>query len=286
MPEDKMDDPSDAILPSIKEEELVPWFQSTGYRIVYHKGRYWKEIVRGFYQPLHWMARLTDEQATKPTPFCWGFQASLSEQAAKAANASMPLVMLPNLSTYDIISLKPTRRYHLRKCYKNVQIVRLRGISILREQGYNVYVSSTLRTGYGKIIDKPDYLNGLTAFFDLKKSLVLAGLISGKLGGYVTGYAVDGISYIDRVVLATEALKTNIGSGLIFEFAQASRRSHQIREMVHGLHTPEDKPLMTYKEGIGFVIKQVPAITHMFPLVETFIRRKYPYKYYRLTGHF
>jgi hypothetical protein len=282
--EDEMEDVSQATLPPLTEEEYASWHCAHGFRVISHAGRWWKQTSPGFFQSLHWMARLTAEQATRPTPFCWGFQTTLSQQAAAIANASMPLHVLPNLSTYDLDSLNSKRRYNLRKCLRRVHLVRLTGLSLLREQGYEVYVSSTLRTGYGAVKTKEHYILDLERLLIPGKSLILVGFIGDKLGGYVTGHAIDDAAYLDNVVIATEALPTSIGSGLVFEFTQACRSSSQVRELIYGLHTPEREPLLTFKEGMGFVSKHVPALVHILPPIAKFLSWKYPYKYYRLTG--
>jgi hypothetical protein len=106
----------------------------------------------------------------------------------------------------------------------------------------------------------------------LSLAAVLAGrpahdrLIDGRLGGYVIGLAVDSIAYLDDVTISTEAMSSYIGIGLHFEFAQAWRRPG-IKMLVHSLHSREDVPLCTFKEGMGFAVKQVPAKVRINPLM-------------------
>ncbi|MBX9252849.1 hypothetical protein H1Q63_02360 [Desmonostoc muscorum CCALA 125] len=267
------------------EEECADWYRKRGTHVIRHRDRYWKETVRGFYQPLHWLARLSAQEANSPTLLSWGFQATLSEVDATAANASMPIHWLPNLENYDFQSLTSNRRNHLRKCYKQVNIVQLDKSTLLQQQGYEVFLSALKRTAHRQILSKKDYLAGVADYVVPEKQLILAGLNGDELLGYVTGYAVNSIAYIDEVIIATEALPTNIGTGLLFEFAQVCRRSGLIRELVNGLHSREDEKLCVFKEGMGFQVKHIPAKVQMNPIIEQFIQWRYPDKYYRLVGH-
>ncbi|MHC0062273.1 hypothetical protein ACWATR_05000 [Nostoc sp. UIC 10890] len=274
-----------AVLTSMTEEECADWYSKQGTHVIRHRDRYWKETSRGFYQPLHWLARLSAEEANSPTPLSWGFQTTLSEVDATSANASMPIHWLPNLQNYDLQSLTSNRRNHLRRCYKRVKIVQLNELTLLQEQGYEVFFSALKRTAYRQIPSKKDYLTRLANYVAPERRLILAGLNGTDLCGYVTGYAVNGIAYIDEVVIATEALSTNIGTGLLFEFAQVCRRSGLIRELVNGLHSREDEKLCIFKEGMGFQVKHIPAKVQINPIIEQFIHWRYPHKYYRLVGH-
>ncbi len=277
-------DVSEAVLTSMTEEEFANWRREQGAHVACHRGRYWEEIRPGFYQPIHWMARLSAEQATRPAPLSWGFRATLCEDEA-AANGSMPVHLLSDVEDYDLQSLPSTRRRHIRKCHKRVKIVELTSPALLQEQGYEVLLSAVTRTGYGKLPSRKDYLAGLADYITPGRRLVLAGLIGDKLGGYFTGYAVSGTAYMEDTIIATEALSTDMSSGLQFEFVQVCRRSGEIREIVSGQHSPEDSGLCAFKEEMGFPVKHVPTKVRMNPIMGKFIRWCRPHVYYRLTGH-
>ncbi len=279
---------TEAVLTSMTEEEFASYHRQQGIEVILHRGRYWKETVFGFYQPLHWMARLTAEQATCPGPgWQWGCQCSLHEEHAGAANGSMPVHLLSNLEGYDGQNLSSNRRNHLRRCRQRAKIVQLIGTELLLEQGYEVYRSALLRTNYRKPLSQEEYLTNLTAEQNntyKQKWLVLAGLSGDKLGGYLSGYAVNGTAYIQDVYIATEALSTYMGTGLVFEFVQASRRSGEIQEVVYGQHSREAPALCTFKQGMKFPVKHIPVQVQMNPILAKIMRWRYPHKYYRLTG--
>lgn len=60
-------DVSEAVLTSMTEAEFANWQRQEGIRVIQHRGRYWKETVFGFWEPLHWIARLSEREATSPS---------------------------------------------------------------------------------------------------------------------------------------------------------------------------------------------------------------------------
>ena len=87
---------SEAVIIPISIEELADMRRGQGARIIAHNGCYWEEIKRGFYQPVHLLARLNIEQATPPAQFCWGYRAALSDDYASNANGTIPVHLLTN----------------------------------------------------------------------------------------------------------------------------------------------------------------------------------------------
>jgi hypothetical protein len=274
----------ESIVPVVGEEELAEKLRRDGERVVVHRGRCWAETRPGFYRPVNWLARLSTEEATWPTVWCWGFHACLTASDARHANAAFPVHLVSDLDTFDEERLASSRRYKLRKARRQVHLVELTGPELLREQGYEVLVSARTRTGYGRVPSRKAYVAALDRFGEPARGIVLAGLIDGKLGGYVTGYAVDGTAYVGDVLIATEALSTHISTGLTYEFIYACRRSGKIRELVHGLHAREDEGLCRYKEWVGLPVQRVPSTVKLLPGAGAFIRNRNPHVYYRLTG--
>ena len=278
-------DLSEALITSETEEEFAKLRKKGNKRFVYHQGRYWAELSSGFYQPIHLLSRLEDKQATQPKFICWGFRSALSEQDQKAANGSIAVHLLSDISHYDLQSLSSKRRNHVRRCRKRAKIVQIIGSQLLQEQGYEVITSALKRTAYRDVPSKNDYVASFTSNLIPKNRLVLGGLIENKLGGYLEGYAIDGTAYIQNIHIATEALPSNIGTGLVFDFVQVCIRSGNIHEIVYGQHSREDSKLCVFKEGMGFPAKHIPAKVKINPVIGKFINWRRPHSYYRLTGY-
>lgn len=290
MAESTMRDLSASRLRSLTEEEKASWRRERGAKIVRHRGHYWEMVKWGFGQPVNILARLNADEATRPTPLWWGYRARLREEDARSANALYPVRMANDLAGYDMAALPSKRRNSLRVCQRRVEIVEVLNPSALAEHGYEAYVSACTRTGHRELTGSSRILTP-SEFAALMEQevrpdlrLVLAGRVDGKIAGYVTSHAVDGTAYIDTVVLATEALPTNIGTGLIFELMQICRRSPGIREVCYGLDTPEDVPLGKFKDGMGFSTVNLLARVGMPLGIKSFILWRRPYAHYRLFG--
>jgi hypothetical protein len=91
-------------------------------------------------------------------------------------------------------------------------------------------------------------------------------------------------SSTEEIFVATDALRTGIGTGLYVETIVAGMRSGAVREVCNGLHTPEDPDLCHFKEGLGFRLAHLPARSVIPAPIRAFIRARRPATYYRLTG--
>ena len=269
----------------LTEKEFAERRRAEGARVIEHAGRYWEQAgAPGYFQPVHLLARLTPEEAARPTPFAWGYRAVLTPEGAGAANGSLPIVRLPNLEAYDFNRISSNRRTKIRKCHRVARLVQLTGPELLLEQGYEVVVDALSRTGHKVPPSRESFVTQVKHYFQGGHWCVLAGMIDGRLGGFVDGYVVDGVAYGCRAYYATWALPTNISTGLVFEFAQICRRLGTVRWLVNGLHCPEDAPLTRFKEEMGFIVDHLPTRWGMNVLAQSLIRWRKPYAYYRLTG--
>jgi hypothetical protein len=267
------------------EEEAGDWWRSQGLQVMRHRGRVWKMTRVGFYEPVHWMARLSAEQAVCPKRLRWGFRASLAEADHGAANAAIPVHLLADLENYTLESFRSKRRFHIRKAQKLARFVELRDSELLRDQGYEVYATARARQGK-RPVSKAAYREQVGSnFIEPGRRFALAGLIDGRLRAYVSAYAVDETAYIEHVHVASDALRTSIGNGLVFELAQACRRSGEIREVVYGPETPTKPELAVFKEGMGFPVERIPAKMWLAPILGSFVRWRYSHAYYLITGH-
>lgn len=281
---DGVRDISEATVPVVSEAELAAHLLSRGLRVVEHRGRFWRQQTPGFYRPVHLLARLSRHEATRPRGAAWGFQACLDEPDAARANAAIPTHLITDVVNFDEQALPKTRRHTLRKARERAQLVELTGPALLREQGYEVLLSAHRRNGYGTLPTPDEYRAALDRFGEPAAGIVLAGLVDGRLAGYLTGHAVDGTAYATTGVVATWALKANVGTGLHYAFIEACRRAGGIREIVDGLHARENAGLCRTKEMNGAPVVRVPARMSMIPGAASVIRRRHPDKYYRLSG--
>ncbi|MGE4543372.1 MAG: hypothetical protein AB7D06_04580 [Pedobacter sp.] len=278
-------DATEASLASMTERELADWLILRGEKIIRHKGRYWWARYPGFYVATHHMARMSLDEATCPNALCWGFRTSLHPADAGKANGSMPLHLLTDVSGYTLQTLSGRCRNKLRKLRTQVRIVALQEPGLLLDQGYDILCSAHARNRYGRVPTRSGYRDQIRRYFESKKALVIGGMVDGKLGGYLTSYAVGATAYVDDLFLHSQYLKTNISLGLFFDWVQVCRRSGSISEIVHGLHAREAPGLCQYKEELGLSIVRIPTRIWFAPLADKIVKRLHPHAYYRLTGH-
>ena len=277
-------DLADAVLPCLSEKELAQWRSERGRKVLLRRGRYWEVRQRGFCYSIHWLAKFDATQATRPTAFCWGYRTTLSADSAGLANSYMPVQLAQRVTEYDMAFLSSKRRNQIRSCHRQVEIVEVLDPILLAEQGHTVYASAQKRTGYGRSLSRERYAALARQHISPGRTLVLAGLVEGRIAGYLVATAVDGTAYIEQVILATESLRTNVGSGLVYEFMQVCRRAGVIREVVYGLNSREDAALSKFKHEMGFPVVNIPARTWILPLASPLLRRYRPHVHYRLFG--
>jgi hypothetical protein len=266
---------------------MAAWRRALGRRVVESRGRWWWETHRGFYRPVHLLARLRADEVRRPARPCWGIHASLRDEDAAEANAALPVHRVPDLGAFDEANLSSNRRAQLRKARRLCELAQVADPRFLAEHGYEVLRSTFERTGYapaGRLPTRDAYARELEVSLRPGRRFVLGALVEGRLVGYVESYAVDGVAYLEELLVHTDALSTNASTLLQVEFVHLCRRSPGIREVVHGVRAPDDEALTHYKERIGFPVAPVPARLELAPGAEWLIRRRAPVAYYRMTG--
>jgi hypothetical protein len=273
----------EAVVRSLRESDLASWRVARGERVVERLQRYWRMSRPGFWEPVHWLARMSPEEARLPAPGL-GFRAVLRDDAAHAATGALTAHVLESVAEWGPHRLSKNRRYRLRKAERRVELVELLDPGLLEEHGHAVVLSSLARTRAGEPPSRNAYLRSLPRDGIGGPLTFFAGLEDGQLAGYLGGWAVDGTAYFQRLHIRTESLASQVGTALVFAFVEACRRGGQVQEVVNGLHSPEDSGLTTYKEGIGFPARRHPARVWLVPGAIPLLRWVRPHVAYRLTG--
>jgi hypothetical protein len=271
-----------SILHPLTEAEHARYLEKGGVKVVEHRGRYWRR-KSGFYYPTHEMARFSREEAVRPSNLCWGFRTSLREEDAAFSTGTLPVHLISDLAGYGLQSLKQSRRTGVRKFWKMVEVVELTSPDLLRDQAYEIVVSDHARHGFGKLPSREEYMATIDRFFEWNM-VVLAGMVDGKLGGFIVGLAVGSTTYIEEIQVPSEVKHTNMSSGLVYELVQVCKNSPGIKEVCHALHVREDESLSYFKEDMGFQVKHIPSKCWFLPFAKEIIGRKRPNTYYRFYG--
>ena len=86
-----------AELPVLDERQKAEWHRDLGMRVVEHQGRFWVRVARGFFEPVHVLARLRKDEATRPAWSCISFRARLAEADAATATGSLPVCLMERI---------------------------------------------------------------------------------------------------------------------------------------------------------------------------------------------
>jgi len=278
-------DASLATIAPLTEEQLAGQRARAGDKVRFAHGRYWREFGSGFWEALHWLARMTEGEARRPGP-CWGYRATLDDAAADGANASLPLHLIVDIAAHDESALPRDARYDLRRlARRGVRIVQLTDMRLFGDQGYEVMLDWRRRVGLaGPTPTRERYLQDVGRRLADDGWLVLAGIEDDRLLGYMTAWAVDDSAYLHESTVAAVGLGLGLSNALNVEAVQVLKRSGKVVRVTTGVHQPEMPSLTAYKIRHGFPVVHVPSRAWMVKPLDLILRARRPLAYYRLTG--
>lgn len=274
----------DVAIQGLSEPEYAEWQRRTGRKAVEFRGRFWEQVYPGFYATLPSFARMTTEQAQRPTRLSWGFRATLEDSDSDVADGFVTVHLIRDLSGYGEHSLQPRKRRALRSCLQRVTVVQLTDASVLCAQGYEVYLSYAARLGVRRPFSPAEYLRMVSQWYEDPRILVMAGILDGRLLGFIQSVAVGSTAYLSKIYVASSALPTNVNAALYYETLMAYKRSGVACEACSGLRRPENPGISSFKEQMGFELVKMPVRFRAPRVVTAYLRRRRPYEYYRLGG--
>lgn len=265
------------------EAELAAMRMVEGEQVVLHEGRYWRSTHPGFYEPVHLLGRMRHHEASRPTPLCWGYRTALASGDAGRANRVMPVYLL-DIDRFSQHALSRNRKADLRKCGRKVDFRIVQEPSLLLEQGHDVFMSSVDRLGCWDSLTEAEYQRRVERRCAHGRRQIVAGMVDGRLAGYLDAFAVDGVLYLEEIYVSTDALSTGIVTGLYVVAIETALDPGGIREVCNGLHTPELPGLCHFKESLRFRVARLPVRSVIPSPILTYIRVRRPAQYYHLTG--
>jgi hypothetical protein len=273
-----------ATLPMLAERDLARWMGAGGAKVVEGDGRYWQEVVPGFFQPLHYLARFAASELVPPTRLCWGMRAVLAEADAAAANVATPVHVLPDLAGYGPGRLDRRRRQALAKAERHVEVVVLERPDMVLEQGYPLALEAATRNARNRPPPQANFSAWVKAAFDRPGPIVLAALDGDRLLGFSLSFAIDGVAYGHKAFIGDAGRRHCLDLLCFHVEALIAQRTPGIHTLVNGLHAPENEGLCTFKRRQGLIVAEFPSLTTMHPIAGSVLRYLRPHQFYRLTG--
>jgi hypothetical protein len=274
----------EATLPMMREADLARWVRAGGGKVVEVEGRFWAEVVPGFYQSLHYLARFTAAEFVRPSLLCWGMRAVLAEVDAPAANVATPVHVLPDLAGYGPGRLCRRRRQEIAKAERNVDLVVLEKPDIVVQQGYALALEAAARNPRNRPVPQAAFKTWVEDAFVAPGPIVLGMLLGNRLLGVSFSFAIDGIAYSHQAFIGCAGRSLHLDLLCFHAEALMAQQTPSIHTMVNGLHAPENEGLCDFKRRQGLVLAQYPSLTTMHPLAGSVIRHLRPHQFYRLTG--
>jgi hypothetical protein len=268
---------------SLSEADAAAWMAENGRKVVRHLSRCWEQAHPGFYQPVHMLGPLDELQLSRPALACWGYRAVVSPGIPSEGN--LVVYLRDNLRDYDMSALTRSRRGTLRRAQRSaLRLVHLEGDALLRREGYRVCLSALARTGSAAVPTPEQYARWLTSRNIGGATCGIAALLDGQLVGYITAHVIEGTSYGEDFHVATEALKSNVSTVLVYEMMEYLRQSGVVQRAWNGMVYREDTRLTEFKTSMGFAATAFPTQVHLWPGTGALLRRWKPYRYERLMG--
>lgn len=273
-----------AQLPMLREADLARWMSARGARIVEARGRYWNEVVPGFFQPLHYLARHHLHEIVSPRRFCWGMRAVLHEAEREQSNVVLPVHVMPDLKDYSLERLDRRRRQEIKKAMRAVDLVILDRPDRLIADGFPLVREATARNPRNRAIAEQHFAAWLEAAFAGPGPIVLVMLQGESLLGFSFLFAIDGISYAHQAFIGDAGRRLHLDLLCFHAEASIAQRTANVHTLVNGLHARENEGLCSFKKRQGLIVADYPSLTTLHPAAGTMLRYLRPHQYYRLTG--
>lgn len=273
-----------AELPVLDEPAVAEWLAARGKHVVEHRGRFWAELTRAFFQPVHHLAQLSAREATRPAWWCASLRARLTASDRDAATGAFPVHLMEGIDGYGPVRLSARRRQQISQASRNVQILVLRAPGLLLDQGYPVMQQAHARNPKITLPSPEAFRRDVALMFDPPRGLVFAGVRDGRLLGFSTAFAVDSAAYHELVYIGDEGLPHNLSLCFFHALATLCARSGRIRELMHGSYVRDDSGLVEFKRRLGFAVTLLPAKVWLAPGLRPLLRRFRLEKLYRWGG--
>ena len=278
-------DASTATVRPMSEAALAGQLSRNGVRTRYSHGRWWRRMKPGFYTPLHWLARMSPEQARRPGR-SWGFVAGLEDRFSTHANAAIPIHALTDLAEFSFDDLpRFTRRALRRVDERGIRIVHVTDERLFQDQGYAVLQHWRAQKGLRQM-PQERFLADVEGWLGDEAWLVVAAMEEDRLLGYASAWAVEDAAYLHTYAFLEETKRDKLGLSAVLNVAMVMvlQRAKTIRTVSPGIAEPEHGGAMAHKIGQGFPIVEIPARLMLPWPAARYLRKAKPNAYYRLTG--
>lgn len=245
---------------------------AAGAKVTRHDGIWWERIKPFYSRPLH-LLRAFPYDTGKP-PFSYrfvGYEHAVPDE--REANAFLPLMLLQDISGYDIERLPPAKRNKIRQGLKHVEVRRLDDIQDLIEQGPEINRSNLARWGGDRrgYLDESLWKRVLERTHALGVRETWGAYVKGRLVAYMRAYVIEETAYDTQRRSHSEYLQYRPNDILLHTFLMSCKVRPEIRRVLSGLESAQQS-LTEYKKAFGFEAVKLPIYRRMNPVVRYIVQ--------------
>lgn len=267
----------------LTEAELASLRSDQGMDIVEARGFYWWRRS-GFFRRTHFLAECSRDDLAKPSFLCWGYHTVLRPEDASLANCSTALHIIQDAAAYDEKSIDETKRKQIRRCAREMTVVRITDPQLLVDQGWRAFSAAAGRIDRWEDVSEQKYLSQVEKWAHDPRRFIVGAMRGDQLLGYLENVVVNNVAYLEEIFIPDEYVPLNISTYLHFETARFFGQSGKVSRICAGPHLTERGGLAEFKRRMGFELVRVPSYVWTMPLAASIFSRFRPHGYYRLTG--
>ena len=256
-------------------EEFARLEVARGAPVIFHHGIWWQRVKPSYSWPLQLLRAFPPAKEKRP-PLLYGsvgFEHAAPE--ADGANATLPLMLLRDLSRYDINCLSANKRRDIRRGMKRVEVRKLDEIRDLVEQGLGINRSALTRQAWGG--NRRGYLNEQRWRREIEQAHALGaretwGVYLGRrLVAYLRMYVLDETVHITQTMSHSDYLEYYPNDALLNTFLMDCKVRPGVRSVLFGLESAKQS-LNEYKRKFGFEVVKLPVYRRLNPVVRYLAR--------------
>lgn len=241
--------------------------RATGAHVIYHGGVWWRRIKPFYSRPLHLLCTFSAD--TGGPPFFYravGYDHAVPD--AGEANAFLPLMLLQDISGYDLKLLSAAKRNQIRQGLRQVEVRRLDDIRELVEQGPEINRSNLTRWGGDRrgYLDERMWRQTIERTHALGARETWGAYVNGRLVAYLRAYVLDGTVYITQRRSHTEYLRYRPNDALTHTVIMDWQARSEVKNVIYGLESKKQS-LTNYKKEFGFEVVKLPIYRWINPVV-------------------
>lgn len=253
-------------------------------RVAFHDGVWWQRMKLFYSCPLNFLK--TYSRGKVRPPFLSGVIGYEHVVPTKAeGNAEMAVVLLPDMSQYDLGRLSSKKRNQIRRGLERVEVRKMDNVRDLLEQGLEINRSSLSRQGRADSCNLPWLVDEKLWRQEVERTHRFGArehwgaYCSGRLVAWLQARDIEGIVQIRNAMSHSAYLSYYPNDALYHTFLMDCRTRGGVTSVFFGMASVGDpnliefKPtLLEYKKQLGFELVHLPVYRWLNPAIRSVLK--------------